>query len=242
MKLCRFELTDDPGVTRSGIFFENRIYETHGEKAIGIHELSKIALLPPVGRPFNVRVFDENTYKYAQTSTILGPLSEFEIPSSVTDLTIQPRLAGVLHSAGEQIEASEATSFYIGVTNFVQFIGKDQSGNIVSDLPFGIGPFLHSLDEFDLDDSKPLELGSLQWELIVNDRQIYASEETLRISFSELLPLATKTSMAEPGDLIVSEALPLPPLSELSLERFLRPGDVVQVNFAKLGVLTLKLT
>ncbi len=236
MKLCRFLLTDQPEAARSGVFHDNRVYETDGNNAIGIHDLSKIKFLPPVGTPPSLRVFEpDGTYTYANPAGMLGAVDEFELPAGVTSLEVESRVGIVMRDHATRIELGEAVGMMIGLTNVMRFRVPGQSA---LDAPIAIGPFLHTIDEFPELES---EAGNLpwRWELIVNQAQRFANEESLTLSPAQAVLAATRTNFVNPGDIIALPALASPGLAESSLGRSLEEGDTVQLGFERLGLLTV---
>lgn len=238
MQLCRFELRDEPGIARSGIFFENRLYETDGQKAIGVHDLSKIALLPPVLPPPSIRMFDaDGQYTYLNPEGLLGPLSEVDIPSA--SLSAYGHLAALVQTQGEQFEGEEASQAILGYTLCFSFARNDSSLSEVErrDLPIAIGPFLSTPEVL----TGTASTWSLEWTLKINGLEIaqWAAEEP---KAERWLERASRLRAMLPGDLLVGPALPFPDLTQSALGRNLQPGDSLQLAEKSLGVLTVKLT
>lgn len=242
MKLCRFLLHDSPEVVRSGIFHENRVYETVGEQAAGIHSLSQVRFLSPIGRPPNIRLAQGASYEFSGTGNLLGPLDELVLPDAVEVLDIEIRVAAVIRDAGTEISLSEAPEFILGYTNFVRFVGRDSHDSLVhADIGSGIGPFLHTTEEFpELDAAPSVEFG-WDWELKVNQESIHIGRDSLACKHVDLITRNTRTGTLSPGDLVVSEPLPMDPIRMSSLGRGLATGDQLQVSFARLGTLTLSI-
>ncbi|MBL8049538.1 MAG: hypothetical protein JNJ45_12740 [Chthonomonas sp.] len=198
MNLCRFALHDSPEVARSGIFHENRVYETDGEKAIGIHDLSKLALLPPIVTSPSVRLFgktahDSAGYHYVNPSAMQGPLGQLGLPAGFAGLNI--RWAAVVGEAAEALDAGEAAPHILAYTLLVN-VFTEPFGD---DFPFACGPFLFTPDVLDF--SKPIAA-----EVKVGD-QVLNLQMPLP-TLHEELSVASQTRFILPGDLIAGRPLP----------------------------------
>lgn len=241
MQLCRFELRESPGEARSGIFHENRLYETDGEKAIGVHDLSKIALLPPIQHAPSARFFEDDTaFAYRNPANFYGPLAELGVPTS--RVGVEARVAFILKEAGEQISPDEAMDFVLGATLLLAPVMEDiceeerSRGRLPVrgvDLPYAIGPFL-TIPEGSLE-----TLFTQPYQLKVNG-DVVAETEPFLPAVGEMLRSATEHTTALPGDLIVARKLMLPSVAASRLGRWLQPGDTVQLGSEPLGLLTVK--
>lgn len=244
MQLCRFYLLEDPQTQRSGIFHENRIYETDGERAIGVHELRLVRFLPPVLLPSSVRAFEKNgedwDWQYRNGASMLGPLSEFDLPSGVTALDFRCGVAAFAKDSGSDIETEEANEFLLGYSLYVQFFSRDRLEQAVQaqspthrafDYKLAIGPTISTPDQ--------ITAGSLQFRVTVNDSSIFAGAVPLP-DFSSMLVSASKFVPIHSSDLLLSPPLPYDALSRTELNRMLLPGDRIQVSEESLGTLTLK--
>lgn len=232
MKLCRFVLTHEPEVARSGIFHDGRVYETDGSQAIGVHDPSKVRFLAPVGTPPAVRFFDSPTaYRYGNPSALLAPQTEFDAPPGMTELDLEVRLGIVTSEAGEQIDAEEAEAFVLGVVLVLTFFDRrllEREPVRARDLPSIVGPLLTTPDDLA--------------EAPVAEVQVFVgSEERIRASVSTALPSAEMLASASrnlpvrAGELLIGPPMALPTLAETPLGRCLRPGDEFRVVADPLG-------
>lgn len=252
MKLCRFTLSHEPERLRSGIYYDNRVYETDGENAIGLHELGKVRLLAPLGRPPSWRSFDlvnvsgeaQLTYRYRNPIALADPVSEIDAPSGSLDLEPELRLAIVVGDRGERIEPEEAAAFVLGATLLLGFVAADVAEEEATmglpdtrshDLPALIGPFVVTPDEVQSMG------GTFKVELQVNGHTQCRIESPLAAGFAEVLGAATRSLPVAPGDLIALPAFELPRLVTTQLGRALRPGDSVLATVEDLGALSAKI-
>ena len=233
MQLCRFVLREDPETVRSGIYHENRLFETDGEKPIGVHELSKIVLLAPIQHAPSLRVFDESLNYTSRNSAVFGgPLTEFDAPPGT--LGVEVRVAAILKDSGERVSVEEAADFILGYTLFLGLIAEDRMNPILAaDFPFAVGPFLN------IPEAAPAELFKKPIQVKVNGEVIAEVAYPLP-DFESMIECATETNRVLVADLIAGPRLPLPPMPSTPLGRGLQPGDNVQVVQENLGILTVK--
>jgi 2-keto-4-pentenoate hydratase/2-oxohepta-3-ene-1,7-dioic acid hydratase in catechol pathway len=248
MKLCRFTLSHEPERVRSGVFYDNRVYETDGENAIGLHELGKVRLLAPLGQPPSWRAFDwvraggEDVlaYRYRNPVALTGPTAEVDAPAGSDDLGFELRLALVVGDRGERVEAEEAPGFVLGATLVLAFLAGDMAEEDASmglpdtrshDLPALIGPFLVTPDEVD-------SLGGVfRVEVSANGHVQSRTEAGLPLSPVEAVVAASRSLPVVQGDLLALPPFGLPSLASTHLGRSLRPGDTVVAAVEGLGAL-----
>ena len=249
MNLCRFSLRDDPETVRSGIFHEQRVYETQGTQALGVYELSKIILLPPVPQPPSVKVFDrheDGTWMYQHRSPhfLMGPLAEFDLPIAVTSLDFNVRVAAVTKDGGAQIEKHEAEEFLIGYSIYIEFFREEllsaghKFDGMTYALPFGLGPFLTTTDMVLGTPEEAIE----EWNIVVkvNGEEVY-QETQAPYNLSDFLVQASQGISILPGEVICGPPINKPLLKETSLGRSLVPEDTIQIIHSRIGALTLKI-
>lgn len=227
MKLCRFELTESPGVARAGLFHEGKYYETDGERALGIHDLNKLRLLPPVGVPPTIRVFDSaESYRYVNTASLLGPLGNLDLPTGASFVTSKLRLAVIIKDRGTLITDEEASEFLLGFTTFIEFAAPG-----LDDLPSACGPFIQTTEEsptlFSVD-ADPLD-----WAISVNGVPHAAGTSPLPLDPRAAIVRCTRFNYVQAGDLIV-----LPPF-DVGPERQLQPGDTLHCHIKALDPMNL---
>lgn len=234
MKLCRFELSQAPGLARSGIFHDGRVYETDGEKAIGVHDPGKVRFLAPVAAPPALRIFEPGpTFRYGNGSAILDPDAEIDAPPGIGDLEPEIRVAVVVRDEGEQISADEADEFVLGFTLALGFVGADLlTTDFIRavDMPIVVGPLLTTPDE--------LTTQSFAIRLNVNGDLVWSGSHEMSLSTREMLVAASRNLAVRVADLMLAPPMALPLLSGTALRRGLRPRDTVQVVAEPLGALS----
>lgn len=255
MKLCRFELHSDPGVSRSGIYHDGRFYETDGEKAAGIHDPGSVRLLPPIGTPPSLRYFDEArdangqiflAYTFGNPARIQGPNSDIDASGTDESLDFDVRVAMLTQTDAHRIELQEAAKLVLGYGILVTFFEPEESERLhalgQSDAPARdigclFGPYLSTPDEL-LEHrvgSDPLEFG---WSMTVAVNGETLHEQTLTMaSFSSMLTVASVKGPVFSGEVLASPAITKPALSSTSLGRNLIATDRVSVTVDPLGTL-----
>lgn len=254
MKLVRFELLEAPGRARSGLIYEERVYETDGEKAIGIHELGRVRLFAPVGPVAGFRVFqtlpDGLTYHHRHPH-VSGPLAEIEMPSEVDGLDFDAHVCAILQDGGAQVDPLEAKGFVLGYTLALAFrIPSVQSqdleaggtGALGRDAGTVIGPYLvtpEDLTEFSLPtDDRVLAFG---YEIRVNNEAVASGSVKLDPGIDGLLPTASRYSHVYPSEALAWPKLEKPELEFSDLGRLLLPSDRVALIVDGLGTLVAKI-
>lgn len=252
MKLCRFETLDEPGRARSGIYFEGRLYETEALKPIGVHDLSKIRLLPPTVPP-TVRCFEDGGwFTYRNSTGLSGPVSQVVAPSFARELDMEIRIAAVVGQPGAELDEGESVASLLGATLLIGLVARDLERAEEAagrprwqsvDLPMAIGPFVTTLDELEplAVVTEPVPRYRWKWTAMVGEKVIDSAETEESESLASLLSLASRTKELAPGDLLAAPPLPLRPLAVTPLNRSLQPLDRLQVTVEGLGTLVFTL-
>lgn len=255
MKLCRFELTQDPGVSRSGIFFDNRVYETDGENAIGVHDLGKVAFLTPIGRTGSVRRFElsgDALYSlYGNPGTVLASQTEVDVPPDALSLEPEVRIGALVRDEGDRIARDEAGSFVLGLAPTISLVSLDLAAHEKAtglpasasiDFPLAVGPLLTTPDELEGKRVQPEDARyRLEVSLSVNGEEVSKTTWTMPIAIEDLVVAASRNVRIAPGDMLLTPPAPLPALPTTRFGRALRPSDTVLASIEELGAVVLRL-
>ncbi|MBX3110784.1 MAG: fumarylacetoacetate hydrolase family protein [Fimbriimonadaceae bacterium] len=259
MKLVRFELAGQPGLARSGIFHDNRVYETDGEKAVGIHDPGAYRLLAPIGQAAALRVFHTVTdsggdryltYGHRHPGLVHGPLSEIEMAPDVDGLDFDVHVAAVVQASGMAVEQGEASSFLLGYTLLVSFyvpgvveddVMRGGTGAPGRDVGAAMGPFIVTPEEIsEYLVSGEQDVYAWPWEVRVEDEVLAGGVVETWPGFSPLVAQSTLVGSVVAGEVLAWPALPKPTLDESSLGRLLLPSERVTFNVEGLGSLVAK--
>ncbi len=220
------------------------------------HKLSDVALLPPVVRPekiwcIGVNYADRNEeYKdkserpqypslFARNpGSVVGHDRPIERPRVSTELDYEGEIVLVVGKGGRHIPRAQALEHVFGLTlcnegsvrdwlrhgkfNVTQGKNFDRSGSV--------GPWIVTADELDL--AKPIRLTTrVNGEVRQDD-----STERLMFPFDYLIHYLSTFATLTPGDLIVT-GTPTGAGVRFDPPRWLRPGDVVEVEGSGIGIL-----
>jgi fumarylacetoacetate (FAA) hydrolase len=258
VKLCRFVLLDAPDHPRSGIYHDGKVYETDGERAIGIHEPGSLSLLTPLGTPPSLRLFQTYrrpsgeeglTYRFANVTGLAGPNGEIEVVVGSRPLDFDAHVVGIVSERADMVEAHEAAEFVLGYALLIQLFDADLAEEERAlEIPIGashdfggaLGPYLTTPDdltEFTLG-SDPTEF-VWNYRIRVNDDEVAAGTSE-GAPFSSLLLAASAGHAVSAGEVLGWPALAKPPLIESPLGRELLPADRLEVAVDGLGTLVAR--
>ncbi|MBS1715216.1 MAG: fumarylacetoacetate hydrolase family protein [Armatimonadetes bacterium] len=256
MKLCRFELREDPGVVRSGVFHDGRFYETDGEQAIGIHDPGALRLLAPIGQPVAIRVFHSFramdgspslTYAYINPARLQGPNTEIDATGIEGPLDFDVHAVGLVEGATREDDPVEVVRSVLGYAVLLRFFdvqereallsaGVDPSPAYETSVLFG--PLLVTPDE--LNEARASdEPTHFRWgvKVKVNDETVYAADYAPEWPFGTLVTFAAAKSPVAAGEVLAWPAMDKPPLELTDLGRGLLPADKLSVSLEPLGTL-----
>lgn len=238
MKFCRFELLEDPGVARTGIAYEGRIFETDGTNSIGVHEAQEIRLLPPIGRPSTVRLFrpGELAFDYLNPMVVFGPNETLLMPPHAERIGMLPALAVVVGGAGARIPVAQADDVVLGVGLANVFTTLRDHGGRAFDVGTAVGPAITTPDEFAEISIRPGTGMAYEDEVTIlrNGHPVVSYQlSEAGANPAQAIAHASESCPVAEGDLILL-ALGDPVLA-------LEPGEEVRLASARVGVLATRL-
>lgn len=260
MKLVRFELLDSPGEIRSGLVYGERVYETDGDQAKGIHEFGQVRLFAPIGAVPSLRIFELTRgddgaefarYSYGNPRNIQGPLAEIPVLADSEGLDLDLHVAAVVQDSGTQVLPDEAARFVLGYTIYARFyipsvVQAELSAGLTPiegyDVGGAIGPFLvtpEDVAEYALS-SERLAF-AFPYELKVNQDLVAKGVWEALPGLDHLLAACTRIGTVNAADLIAWPRIPIPPLEETELGRPLLPSDRVSITIEGIGTLVVRL-
>jgi hypothetical protein len=224
VKLCRFLIGDDPR-PKAGVFHDGKIYETDGEKALGVHAPETVELLTPIGHAASLRLFpwEGGPFVYGNPGAIGPP--EFEVLFSETGFAgCDVFLAAIIGGSDRECSASEALSLVLGYSLLIGF----SDGRPLYGPGFVLGPFVVTPEDVP-------SLEGLKARLHLAGEVVAQVAVTPPVSFSQMIQAASRGADLREGDVIAVG--PIPGLSLPEAERTLRDGDEVIAVVEKLGAL-----
>jgi 2-keto-4-pentenoate hydratase/2-oxohepta-3-ene-1,7-dioic acid hydratase in catechol pathway len=176
-------------------------------------------------------------YKGSHTS-ILGPEDPLVWPRYTQKLDYELELACVIGKSGRDLDASEATRHIVGYTIMNDFSARDIQMEEMTcrlgpakgkDFGTAIGPYLVTADE--VGDPRNLKMTAR----INGEVWSEGNSGTSHWSFEQMLAHLSNEETIHPGDVIGSGTVGRG--CGMELDRYLNPGDVVELEIEKLGVL-----
>jgi 2-keto-4-pentenoate hydratase/2-oxohepta-3-ene-1,7-dioic acid hydratase in catechol pathway len=212
----------NPGSLRDFIAFEAHIAATSKRR----------------GQPIPPEWYKAPVYYKGNHRTIIGPDENLPWPLETTKLDYELELACVIGRQGKDIPEREATGYIAGYTIMNDFSARDVQFQEMAcrlgpskgkDFATAIGPCLMTPDEIQ-------DLNSLTMIARVNG-EIWSQGRfgTIHWSFAQMIAHVSKGETVYPGDLFGSGTVGGG--SGLELERYLNPGDVIELEIQPIGIL-----
>lgn len=171
--------------------------------------------------------------------TVIGPDEQVPWPSYTNQLDHELELAAVIGATGRDISAADASKYIFGYTLWNDLSARDVQR---TEGPVGmgpskakdwdgsnvLGPCIVTPDEIDVDD--------LTLTVRVNG-QVWGSDTTAHMhhSFARMIEYSSRDLTLRPGEVIGSGTAAGG--SGLELDRWLQPGDVIELEAPGIGVL-----
>jgi 2-keto-4-pentenoate hydratase/2-oxohepta-3-ene-1,7-dioic acid hydratase in catechol pathway len=184
--------------------------------------------------------YQRPTWYKCNRFSFVGHEAEVTWPPYAELMDFECELACVIGRRGTNIPASEAQDHIFGLTIFNDFSARDVQ---VVERPLGMGPMKGK----DFDTGNVLgpwivtmdEIGdpqSLNMEARVNgERWGGGNSSAMHHTFNDILAFISQSETLHPGEVIASGTVPTG--CGLELGRFLKSGDVVELEIEKIGVL-----
>lgn len=212
----------DPSIVRDGLTFTKHIRQ--------FHERMKLTPAPAL--------LQVPGYFKGSPWTVIGHEAEVPWPARAEKLDYELELGWVIGRGAHNITPDTARAHLFGVTIFNDFSARDLQANEFAigmgptkskDFAYGIGPWITTIDEFP-------RLDNIRMSVRVNG-ETWGEGDTSELLWSvdELIAYVSLGDHVQPGDVIGSGTMGNG--SALELGRSLKPGDVVELDVAGVGVL-----
>jgi len=225
---------------------------------------NEVRLMPPIQNPRSLRDFltfevhvengakrrnepiSEYWYKMpiyykGNPSTLYGPDEDFPWPSFTRLLDYELELACIIGKEGKNIPEEEAASYIAGFTIMNDFSARDvQKGEMAcrlgpakaKDFGTAIGPWLVTSDEVG-------DIRNLRMQARINgETWSDGNSGTSHWTFEQMIAHVSREETLHPGDILASGTVGFG--CGLELDRWLKPGDTVELEIDKLGILKNK--
>jgi 2-keto-4-pentenoate hydratase/2-oxohepta-3-ene-1,7-dioic acid hydratase in catechol pathway len=169
--------------------------------------------------------------------SILGPDEDVKWPSYTEQLDYELEICAIIGKGGRQIREEDATSYIAGYTVFNDWSARDVQFRemkvrlgpaLGKDFANSIGPCLVTPDEIDIY-TAPMQAR------INGEVWSSGTQGAMRFNFPQLIAHLSSDQTLMPGDLLGSGTVGGG--SGLELDRWVQPGDVVELEVEGIGVL-----
>ncbi len=188
-------------------------------------------------------------FYFSNPNAIYGPDQAIPLPSSTDALDFELEVACVIGAPGKDISPDAAEEYIFGYTIFNDWSARDIQRMEMrvglgpakgKDFASSLGPWIVTPDE--LADHATDRPGVFDLEMVArinNEERSRGNWKDLHYSFGEMLARASEDVLLLPGEVIGSGTVGTGSLLELTYGEgpWLKPGDIVELEVEKLGVL-----
>jgi 2-keto-4-pentenoate hydratase/2-oxohepta-3-ene-1,7-dioic acid hydratase in catechol pathway len=184
--------------------------------------------------------YERPLYYKGNPHSVVGPEADIRWPACTERLDFELEFGVFIGRAGRNIPASEAHAYVAGYTIFNDFSARDvqlreMQGRLGPakgkdfDTGNALGPYLVTPDEI----PEPQRLAALA--RVNGEEWSRGSTADLYFSVDEMIAFISQDETLYPGDFVGAGTVPGG--CGLELDRWLRPGDMVELEVEGLGVL-----
>lgn len=191
--------------------------------------------------------YDFPVFYFSNHNAFVGTDTDIERPAYTEWLDFELEIACVIGKQGRNIKPEQAMDYIAGFAVLNDWSARDAQREEVKvglgpakgkDFATSMGPYLLTTDE--LEDVRDGERWALEMMARVNGQELSRGNfRTIYFSFGELIARASDGVTLYPGDVIGSGTVGTGCILELGTDvhRWLEPGDVVELEIERLGVL-----
>jgi 2-keto-4-pentenoate hydratase/2-oxohepta-3-ene-1,7-dioic acid hydratase in catechol pathway len=197
-----------------------------------------------LGRDVPAQWYEVPAYYKGDPDTVIGPDAEVAIPRYCDKFDFELELAMVIGRRGKNIPRAEADRYIAGYTIWNDFSARDQQ---MREGPIGmgpskgkdfdggnaLGPFLVTPDEIDPDNLRMV--ARVNGEVWTDARSAGR-----QFSFADLIAHVSQSETIHPGEVWGSGTVTGG--SGLELDRWLKPGDIIELEIEGIGILRTRVT
>lgn len=186
-------------------------------------------------------------FYFSNHHAIVGPDAPIKVPNKTRCLDFELEIACIIGKQGTNIRADEADDYIFGFTILNDWSARDLQMQEMrvglgpakgKDFATSIGPYIITKDE--IEKFKSGKGYDLKMTAKVNGKQYTSGNwNEIHYSFGEMIERASDGVTLYPGDIIGSGTVGWGCIGELPAEkqRWLQPGDVVELEVERLGIL-----
>ncbi len=203
------------------------------------------------GLPMPQEWYEFPAFYYSNPHVIYGPGADVPYPSYTKTLDYELEVACVIGRGGIDIPESEAGSHIAGYTIMNDWSARDvQVGEMkiglgpakAKDFATSLGPWLVTPDELQDRKTGPGKF-NLKMTAKVNGKQLsQGNMDKMHWTFPQMIARASQSVQLQPGEVFGSGTVGTGSLLEIGQDAhpWLRPGDTVELEIERLGVLRNK--
>lgn len=196
--------------------------------------------------------YEQPVFYFSNPGSLIGHAAEVCAPFGCNELDYELELGVIIGKGGKNISSENAWEHIAGFTIINDFSARDLQRKEMAvglgpakgkDFATGVGPYLVTLDEFQdrIDKDGRVELAMCAR---VNGKELSrGNAKTMHFTWPRIVAQASRDAELFPGDLIGSGTVGTGCILELGPENtggWLKPGDVVELEIERLGVLRNK--
>lgn len=201
---------------------------------------------PPIPSPRSFRSFsafyDQGlpSFLFGNATSLVAHEAEVFTPFGCAELDFGLELGAIIGRGGSNIPARNAWKHVAGFTIVNRFVARDLPPSKSNDFATAVGPYLVTFDALRdrIDSEGNAHLGMTAR---INGSEVSrANAAAMNSTWPDIIEYASRDAELFPGDLIASGTAPTGSIFDIGGEKFdrwLRPGDVVELEIERLGVL-----
>ncbi len=187
-------------------------------------------------------------FYYSNPTVVYGPGDDVPAPGFTKMLDFELEVACAIGKPGKNIPEAEAGSYILGYTIMNDWSARDVQAKEMriglgpakaKDFATSLGPWLVTPDELEDKHAGP-GLFHLEMSARVNGKRLsQGNMDRMHWSFPQMVARASQSVQLSPGEVFGSGTVGSGSILELgeAKQRWLRPGDVVELEIERLGVL-----
>ena len=197
----------------------------------------------------NPQWYETPVFYFSNVNALVADEEKVTAPQGCNELDFELELGLVIGKAGKNIAVEDAWQHVAGLTVINDFSARDLQRQEMSvglgpakgkDFATAVGPTLVSIDEFQdrIDETNRLDL---QMTASINGKELSrGNSKTMHYTWPELIAHASRDATLLPGELLGSGTVGTGCILELGPEEtggWLKPGDVVELEIERIGIL-----
>lgn len=242
-------------VRDAGFAEETNARAPNGARIVYDEEEDPVRLLSPLTRPNSIRDFsvfedhaadhakpdvwyDRPVYYKGNPDSVVHPDTDVTWPAWEETLDFELEVAAIIGTPCADVEADEAIEYVAGFTIFNDFSARDAQFEEM-EMPFGpakgkdfangFGPYVVTADAFDAN-------GATVRARVNGEEWMTGSLGEMHHSWGDMIEHASKGERLRPGDVLGCGTVPGGCC--LDLDRWIEPGDTIELEVDGIGTLT----